>query len=70
MLINENDLRKIIKKALLEFRIEKISGTQTNDLARLDIGEERIVRRVADLIKIKDLEVLKLKDLSKSNFQS
>ncbi len=37
---------------------------------RLDVGEERIVRRVADLIKIKDLEVLKLKDLSKSNFQS
>lgn len=37
---------------------------------RLDVGEERIVRRVADLIKIKDLEVLKLKDLSKSDFQS
>ena len=36
----------------------------------LDVGEERIIRRVADLIKIKDLEVLKLKDLSKSDFQS
>ena len=32
---------------------------------RLDVDEERLVRRVADLIKIKDVEVLKLKDLSK-----
>ena len=32
---------------------------------RLDVDEERIVRRVADLIMIKDVEVLKLKDLSK-----
>ena len=34
---------------------------------RLDVDEERIVRRVADLIMIKDIEVLKLKDLSKKN---
>ena len=34
---------------------------------RLDVDEERLVRRVADLIKIKDMEVLKLKDLSKKN---
>ena len=34
---------------------------------KLDVDEERIVRRVADLIKIKDIEVLKLKDLSKGN---
>ena len=33
---------------------------------RLDVDEERLVRRVADLIKIKDIEVLKLKDLSKN----
>ena len=33
---------------------------------RLDVDEERLVRRVADLIKIKDLEVLKLKDLLKN----
>ena len=33
---------------------------------RLDVDEERLVRRVADLIKIKDVEVLKLKDLSKN----
>ncbi len=29
---------------------------------RLDVDEERLVRRVADLIKIKDLEVLKIKN--------
>ena len=34
---------------------------------RLDVDEERLVRRVADLIKIKDIEVLKLKDMSKKN---
>ena len=34
---------------------------------RLDVDEERIVRRVADLIMIKDIEVLKLKHLSKRN---
>ena len=32
---------------------------------KLDVDEERLVRRVADLIKIKDIEVLKLKDISK-----
>ena len=34
---------------------------------RLDVDEERLIRRVADLIKIKDVEVLKLKDISKKN---
>tara|TARA_B100000900_G_scaffold392755_1_gene388545 strand:- start:246 stop:683 length:438 start_codon:yes stop_codon:yes gene_type:complete len=34
---------------------------------KLDVDEERIVRRVADLIMIKDIEVLKLKDLSKKS---
>ena len=34
---------------------------------RLDVDEERLIRRVADLIKIKDIEVLKLKDISKKN---
>ena len=29
---------------------------------KLDVDEERLVRRVADLIKIKDIEVLKLKN--------
>ena len=35
--------------------------------AILEVNEERLVRRIADLINIKDLEVLKLKDLSKSH---
>ena len=29
---------------------------------KLDVDEERLIRRVADLIKIKDIEVLKIKD--------
>ena len=29
---------------------------------RLDVDEERLIRRIADLIKIKDLEVLKIKN--------
>ena len=33
---------------------------------KLDVDEERLVRRVADLIKIKDIEVLKLKDEEKN----
>jgi len=32
----------------------------------LEVNEERLIRRIADLINIKDLEVLKLKDQSKS----
>jgi len=34
---------------------------------RLDIDEERLIRRLAVLIKIRDIEVLKLKDLTKSS---
>ncbi|MDB2355578.1 TerB family tellurite resistance protein [Gammaproteobacteria bacterium] len=33
----------------------------------LEVNEERLIRRIADLINIKDLEVLKLKDKSKSD---
>ena len=33
----------------------------------LEVNEERLIRRIADLIHIKDLEVLKLKDQSKSD---
>ena len=32
---------------------------------KLDVDEERLIRRMADLIRIKDIEVLKLKDLFK-----
>ena len=33
--------------------------------SNLDIDEERLIRRIANLINIKDMEVLKLKDKSK-----
>ena len=33
---------------------------------RLDVDEEKIIRRLADLISIKDIEVLKIKDTSKN----
>ena len=32
----------------------------------LDVNEEKLIRRVADLIHIKDLDVLKLKDISRN----
>ena len=32
----------------------------------LEISEERLIRRIADLINIKDIEVLKIKDSSKN----
>ena len=32
----------------------------------LEVNEERLIRRIADMIKIKDIEVLKIKDASKN----
>ena len=32
----------------------------------LDVNEERLIRRISDLIQIKDIEVLKLKDKAKN----
>lgn len=32
----------------------------------LEVNEERLIRRIADLIKIKDIEVLKIKNISKN----
>ena len=34
--------------------------------SQLDVNEERLIRRIADLIRIKDIEVLKLKDKAKN----
>ena len=34
---------------------------------QLDVNEEKLIRRLAELIKIKDIEVLKLKDLIKNS---
>ena len=59
--INKN-YSKEEKLSLLKF-LWKIAYAD----GRLDVDEERIVRRVADLIMIKDIEVLKLKNLSKRN---
>ena len=33
--------------------------------SKLDVDEERLIRRIADLIRIKDVDVLKLKDKAK-----
>ena len=33
--------------------------------SKLDVDEERLIRRIADLIKIKDVDVLRLKDRAK-----
>ena len=33
---------------------------------KLDVDEERLIRRLADLIKIKDMDVLKLKNIFKN----
>ena len=60
--INKNYLKEQ-KLSLLSF-MWKIAYAD----GRLDVDEERLVRRVADLIKIKDIEVLKLKDLSKNGY--
>ena len=56
-----NSYSKEEKHSLLEF-MWKIAYAD----GKLDVDEERLIRRVADLIKIKDIEVLKLKDLSKN----
>ena len=34
--------------------------------SQLDVDEERLIRRIADLIRIKDVDVLKLKDKAKT----
>ena len=34
--------------------------------SKLDVDEERLIRRIADLIRIKDVDVLKLKDKAKN----
>ena len=56
-----NGYSKEEKHSLLKF-MWKIAYAD----GKLDVDEERLVRRVADLIRIKDVEVLKLKGLSKN----
>ena len=59
--INEN-YSKEEKILLLKF-VWKIAYAD----GQLDVNEEKLIRRLADLIKIKDIEVLKLKDLIKNS---
>jgi len=59
--INQN-YSKEEKLLLLKF-IWKIAYAD----GELDVNEEKFIRRLADLIKIKDMEVLKLKDLIKNS---
>ena len=56
-----NGYSKEEKHSLLKF-MWKIAYAD----GKLDVDEERLIRRVADLIRIKDVEVLKLKGLSKN----
>lgn len=35
----------------------------------LEVNEERLIRRIADLIHLKDIEVLRLKDNSKNHYK-
>ena len=56
-----NGYSKEEKHSLLKF-MWKIAYAD----GKLNVDEERLIRRVADLIRIKDIEVLKLKGLSKN----
>ena len=59
--INKN-YSKEEKLALLKF-VWKIAYAD----GHLEVNEEKLIRRLAELIMIKDMEVLKLKDLIKNN---
>ena len=37
--------------------------------SQLDVDEERLIRRIADLIRVKDVDVLKLKNRAKTKIQ-
>ena len=54
------DYTKEDKLALIQFLYEVAYADKI-----LEVSEERLIRRIADLINIKDIEVLKIKDISK-----
>lgn len=54
------DFSKEEKSSLIEFLWNMAYAD-----SRLDVDEERLIRRIADLIRIKDVDVLKLKDKAK-----
>jgi uncharacterized tellurite resistance protein B-like protein len=56
-----NDFSKEEKLSLISFLWDVAYAD-----SKLDVDEERLIRRIADLIRIKDIEVLKLKDEAKN----
>ena len=56
-----NDFSKEEKLSLISFLWDVAYAD-----SKLDIDEERLIRRIADLIRIKDIEVLRLKDKAKN----
>ena len=56
-----NDFSKEEKLSLISFLWDVAYAD-----SKLDVDEERLIRRIADLIRIKDVEVLKLKDKAKN----
>ena len=56
-----NDFSKEEKLSLISFLWDVAFAD-----SKLDVDEERLIRRIADLIRIKDVEVLKLKDKAKN----
>ena len=56
-----NDFSKEEKLSLISF-LWNVAYADS----KLDVDEERLIRRIADLIRIKDIEVLRLKDRAKN----
>ena len=56
-----NDFSKEEKLSLISF-LWNVAFADS----QLDVDEERLIRRIADLIRIKDIEVLKLKDKARN----
>ena len=56
-----NDFSKEEKLSLISF-LWNVAYADS----KLDVDEERLIRRIADLIRIKDIDVLKLKDRAKN----
>ena len=57
----KNDFSKEEKLLLISFLWDVAFAD-----SQLDVNEERLIRRIADLIRIKDIEVLKLKDKARN----
>ena len=55
------DYTKEDKLSLIQFLFD---GAYADKI--LEVSEDRLIRRIADLINIKDIEVLKIKDISKN----